>query len=281
MDFTKPGELANELKSFSPDVVFHAGSYYPHRNATPADILREQLTAFFHQCHAIEQAKPKVVVFTSTIGTIPGRADQNVADEKSMFIQVPEVSAYHFIKVQFERVFMNVFRNHPWIRAVIVNPGMVIAPDDPKPGEFNFLLRLVARKIPAIVNKPMLVVSGTDVGSGHICAALRGKHLERYILASDQMSLEEFFQQAHQYLSYIRLPSKVPLWLAMIFGRLSEWWATITHKKFPAIPQVPLYQMKYAGEYDFSKAQTELNYTPTPFLPELHRALDWARDQGH
>ena len=278
-DFNQAGELSRALEAFSPDVVFHGATYYPAKNATPKEAMQEQLSHFFRQCHEIAHAKPKVVVLTSSIGTIPGLPYGKLTDERSYFQDTPTDSAYHFMKVQFERIFINAFREHPEIRAVIVNPGMVIAPHDPKPKAFNFLLRIADRKVPAIVDGPMLAVSGTDVGNGHVLAALKGRHLERYLLGSEQFQLSEFFKRAHKHLNIIKMPSRVPLWMGMAAAELSEQWASLTRKKIPGITKVALYQMKYGGNYDFSKAQKQLGYSPVPFQPELEAALNWAKDE--
>jgi dihydroflavonol-4-reductase len=277
VDLNEPDKIQKALDAFKPDVIFHASAYYPNRNLVSKSEVQSHLTSFFRQCHEIESVKPECVVYTSTIGTIPKRSGMKVVNEQSSFLKPPKESMYHYIKVQFERIFSGTFRNHPSIRSIIVNPGMVIAPHDPKPYAFNFMKRLVSGSIPAVVNHNMLVISGPDVGMGHVWAALRGKQGNRYILGSDQMMLKEFFKSAYRYLHISKPIIQLPLSLAMSASTFSEWWAWLLRNPYPGIPKVPLYELKYAGKYSLTKSRQELGFHPTPFMPELHNTLDWAK----
>lgn len=122
-------------------------------------------------------------------------------------------------------------------------------------------LDYIHQKLPGLPNGGMTRINqvlAEDVGRGHLLAALKGKHGEKYILGGNNLFFRDFFQMFGELLGY-PMPRSVPSWLIGIVLNVQE--------KLYKNPQMTASEFKMAGlewTYSIEKAKKELGYHPHP-----------------
>jgi dihydroflavonol-4-reductase len=159
---------------------------------------------------------------------------------------------------------------------VMVYPGGVLGPDDPKPtGEY--IQNLIAGRMPATVFNDVLFpwVHVRDVAEVIVRAAEKeGNVGERYLAVAQNLTFGQINQMISE-ISGVCLPKlKMPDWLAMANATLLTLLADIVKK--PPLWGMAVGQMrtmKEGAEVDGSKAERELKITYTPIRVALEEAI--------
>jgi dihydroflavonol-4-reductase len=159
---------------------------------------------------------------------------------------------------------------------VMVYPGGVLGPDDPKPtGEY--IQNLIESRLPATVFEDVLFpwVHVRDVARIIVGAAeLEGNIGEKYLAVGQNLTFGQLNGMISD-ISGIALPRfKMPDLLAMANARLLTLLADIVKRPPPwgmAIDQIRT--MKEGAEADGSKAERELGITYTPIRVALEEAI--------
>lgn len=116
-----------------------------------------------------------------------------------------------------------------------------------------------------------------DVVQGHILAMQKGKNGERYILAGENLSFNDFFEEVRQSSGIDRLMIKMPttmMFAAVFFIRA---WSKMQGKQ-PKVDNNWVYRYFYDWGLSCEKARNELGYRPTPFRTALRETLDWLQN---
>lgn len=159
---------------------------------------------------------------------------------------------------------------------VVVYPGGVLGPDDPKPSG-EYVQNLINRRLPATIfeNVPFPWVHVRDVAEVIVRAAEKEGNIgEKYLVVAENLTFGQFNQMISE-ISGVALPRlRMPNWLVMGNAALLTLIADIVKK--PPLWGMALDQMrtmKEGGEVDGSKAERELGITYTPIRVALEEAI--------
>jgi len=225
------------------------------------------------------------IVYTSTVGCIalPKTTDGKIVstDETAPVSEEQMTNHYKRSKWRAECVALDLAKKG--LPVIVVNPSGPIGPRDVKPTPTGQLIvDFMNRKMPAYIDSGLNWVHVRDVAVGHILAAEKGCLGERYILgnADGNWTLEETFQVLAE-ISRVPAPKmKLPRWLALAAGHVSEGMACVTGKP-PRVPLAGVRMARYKMWFNPAKAIRELGLPQTLVKQAFAEAVAWFRANGY
>jgi dihydroflavonol-4-reductase len=213
------------------------------------------------------------VVHVSTVDAIglppPGR----VADETTDWPPGRIDTVYAITKREAEEAALSAA-----VDTVVVNPGFVIGPYDPKPSSGRLLRELLRAPVVFYPTRGgNNVVAVRDVVAGTLAALEQGRRGERYILGGENLTYRSLFERALRIIG--RRPPLLPLprAAAVLAGRALELTSRATGRE-PKLT-VSLARLAFADHYyDSSKAVRELGLPHSPIDAAIAEALAWLRE---
>jgi nucleoside-diphosphate-sugar epimerase len=164
---------------------------------------------------------------------------------------------------------------------VLLYPGVVYGPGDRTAG--NIVVNMIADHLrgafPGIIGPGDRLWSYSfvdDVAAAHVEALERGRRGERYLLAGENVTMNEFFRVLAEVAGVPPPRHHIPYAAAGALGWMLYAWAELT-----GLP--PLFTHEVVGvfrahwAYDSAKAERELGYRITPLRDGLRRTLEWLR----
>ena len=259
-------------------VVFHIAADYRLWAKEPSDLYRSNVEGTRNLLSAAREAGVERVVYTSTVGCIgippdqPGREDVEVHLEEM-------AGAYKRSKFQAEQVALEFAG--AGFPVVIVNPTAPVGDHDFRPTPTGkIVVDYLKGAMPAFVDTGLNLVDVQDTSEGHLLALERGQPGERYILGSENLTLEQILARLAG-ISGGKAPRwRIPYAVAYMVGLASTGWASVTGQE----PRAPLDAVKMARKKMFvslDKAKRELGFNPGPVDGALKRAVDWFRANGY
>jgi dihydroflavonol-4-reductase len=268
------------------DWCFHVAASYHlwMRNYAPMYAVNVEGTR--NVLEAAAAAGCRKIIYTSTVGCIglPMKKDGVTIPAAETDLVSPKDLAGHYkkSKYQAEAVAMELYRRRG-LPVVIVNPSAPVGPGDVKPTPTGqVIVDFLNRRLPAYLDTGLNWVHVRDVAIGHILAAEKGRHGQRYILGNEQGNWT--MRQTLAALGKIAgLPvpeRKIPYWLALLVARISESAAFFTGRA----PQATLAGVRMARHkmwFDPGKAIRELGLPQSPPEQAFADAVTWFRANGY
>lgn len=267
-------DVAKACKNVS--VIFHLAGKVSRDNADAVVMNRIHLEGTRLLCEAAKEAGVATMVLASSSGTIAVSEDEQIFDET--FPQPVDIIsrwAYYASKYYQERTALENF-NGDGQRLVILNPSLLLGPDDERLSSTKPVLDFLARKIPYCPSGGLSFVDVRDAATAFISALERGRHQEKYLLGAANMTFADFFGRLER-LSGISAPMlKVPKRLAMagsafISSVYSNW-----GKASPVAPN-EVEQAEHFWYFDSSKAEEELAFAPRDPQETLQDTITYLR----
>jgi dihydroflavonol-4-reductase len=227
----------------------------------------------------------KRIVYTSSVTTIgrprgaePHRPGKRPAREEDRYDLAPDPSPYFACKRMMEAA---VYRAaNEGLPVTIVNPTLVVDARDAHGTTARLLVPYARGRIPFYVSGGLNAIAGTDVGEGHVQAAIRGRTGQRYILGHESMTVGGFLGRVAE-VAGTRPPSlRVPLAIAEPLSLATELVAMLTGARWALLPTHGLRMSRFTPEVDASLAIRELGLPQTPIRAAIRRALDWYGEEG-
>lgn len=259
--------------------VFHLAAVYRFWAADPDLFYDVNVGGTMNVIRAVERAKCRRLVYTSTVGTIGVAEHGRPASEDSL--------------VRFDHLFGHYKRSkylaeHEVLRAgarglpvVLVHPTFPVGEGDSAPTPTGrTIVEFLNGRIPAYVDTALNVVHVDDVARGHVLAGQLGELGRSYVLGGENMSLRTMLATLAD-ICGLRAP-RVRLTPAMVLPivRGAEWFdAKVLHRE-PTLPSEPVRTATTRMEYDDSRARAELGYTSVPAREALLRAARWYVEHG-
>ena len=262
-----PSTVAEAMRGC--DVVFHAAGYYPTTSRDAARQVRRAQAQMEGVLLAFRQAKPDLLVYTSSLSTIgPPSEPGRLANENDVY-QLGSVPAPYFdIKLVMEQAVLESS-----LPAVVLCPTAIFGPGDVKPTSGRLLLNVARGRMPFYPDGQINVVDVRDVAAAHIAAVEGGRPGEGYITGGENMSFRQMLtivaRQAGRRPPWIRLPSRLVELTGMLGGQLG------------ILGSDMLQAIRYFRPLDTSKARTELGLTTRPFAETARDALAWFYEHGY
>ncbi|MBM3726257.1 MAG: NAD-dependent epimerase/dehydratase family protein [Acidobacteria bacterium] len=263
---------ACRLASEGCGLVFHVAADYRLWSPRPEELYRSNVDGTRNLCAAAVRAGVERVVYTSTVGTI-GVRNGLIASETSPVSLKAMTGHYKRSKYLAEQVALEFAAQG--LDLVVVNPTTPVGDRDVKPTPTGrIVVDFLAGRMPAFVDTGLNLVDVEDVARGHLLAAVRGRRSERYILGSENLTLQQILARLAA-LSGRRAPTvRIPHAVAYVAGAFSTLAAHLTGRP----PDVPLEGVRMARTkawVSHAKAAGELGYAPGPVDGALSRAVGW------
>jgi dihydroflavonol-4-reductase len=259
-------------------LLFHVAADYRLWTKNPADLYRSNVEGTRNVLNAAEHAGVDRVVYTSTVGCI-GMPKSRPGDEDAPISIDQMVGHYKHSKWLAEQVALEKARQG--LPVVIVNPTAPVGDHDWKPTPTGkIILDFLLGRLPAFVDTGLNLVDARDTALGHLLAAERGKAGERYILGSENLTLEQILGMLAVITGKKAPKIKLPYAVAYAAGVVTTGWANLTGKE----PLAPLEGVKMARKKMFvthAKAARDLGFSPGNPDVALRRAVSWFRQNGY
>jgi dihydroflavonol-4-reductase len=253
-------------------IVFHVAGDYRLWSRHPRELYDNNVEGTRHLLEAARAAGVERVVHTSTVGAI-GLVAGGLGDEDTPVTLADMDGDYKRSKFLAERVALEFARDGMDI--VIANPTAPMGDHDFKPTPTGQIIAsFLDGAMPAYIDTGLNVVDARDAAEGHWLACQRGRRGQRYILGSENLTLEEILRQlaaiTHRNPPRVRLP----YFLAWCAGASGNLWARLTGTP----PRISLESVRLARKkmwVSHAKAARELGYQPGPAAQALERAVAW------
>lgn len=254
-----PENVTEAVKDVS--VVFHLAGKVSRDNSDAALMNRIHLEGTRLLCEAAAVAGVQTMILASSSGTIAVSEDPQVIDES--FPQPVDIIsrwAYYSSKYYQERTALANFDGEGR-KLVIMNPTLLLGPGDERLSSTKVVLDFLGRKIPYCPSGGLSIVDTRDVATAFINAVEKGRHKEKYLLGSANMTFEEFFGRLERLSGVaapmIRVPKKLAVAGAGLIDSVFRSW-----KKTSPIQPEEVEQAEYFWYLDSSKAMDELGFQP-------------------
>jgi NAD+-dependent farnesol dehydrogenase len=164
---------------------------------------------------------------------------------------------------------------------VLLYPGVVYGPGDRTAG--NIVVNMIADHLrgafPGVIGPGDRLWSYAfveDVAAGHVGALERGRRGERYLLAGENVTMNDFFRVLAEASGVPPPRFHIPYAAASALGWMLYAWADLTGQP-PRLTHEVVGVFREHWAYTSAKAERELGYGRTPLREGLRRTLDWLR----
>ena len=268
-------DVAKACKNVS--AIFHLAGKVSRDNDDAAAMNKIHLEGTRLLCEAAVEAGIETLILASSSGTIAVSEDEQVFDET--FPQPVDLFsrwAYYASKYYQERTAIESFDGEGR-RLIIMNPSLLLGPDDERLSSTKPVLDFLGRKIPYCPGGGLNFVDARDAAAAFIAALEKGKHQEKYLLGAANMTFEQFFGRLSR-LSGVAAPAlKVPKKLAMagsgIISSIYKNWG----RPSPVAPN-EVEQAECFWYFDSTKAEEELGFEPRDPQETLQETIVYLRE---
>jgi dihydroflavonol-4-reductase len=276
-DLRDPASLERAVEGCG--VVFHVAADYRLWTREPEEMYRSNVEGTRAMLEAARRAGVERFVYTSTVGCIGANTPDGIEDERSEAFLSDMQGPYKRSKFLAEQVALEFAEDG--FPVVIVNPTAPVGDHDFKPTPTGkIIVDFVRGAIPAFVDTGLNVVDVRDVACGHLAACERGTPGERYILGSENMTLQQILETLAGILERKAPSVQIPYAVAYAAGVASTAWAEVTGKE----PRAPLDAVRMSKKKMWvrhEKAARDLGYSPGPAADALRRAVVWFQENGY
>ncbi|MBK8303564.1 MAG: NAD-dependent epimerase/dehydratase family protein [Pyrinomonadaceae bacterium] len=272
---TDRDDVAKAVKNVS--AIFHLAGKVSRDNDDAAAMNKVHLEGTRILCEAAKEAGVQTMVLASSSGTLAVSEDGQIVDETfPPPIEILTRWAYYASKYYQERASIENF-DGDGRKLVIMNPSLLLGPDDERLSSTKPVLDFLARKIPYTPSGGLNFVDARDAAAAFIAALEKGNHQEKYLLGAANMTFEQFFGRLER-LSDVAAPAlKVPKKLAMagssMISSIYKHWG----KTSPVAPN-EVEQAEYFWYFDSSKAVEELGFEPRDPQETLNDTIIYLRE---
>ena len=210
---TNKNDLVTACKNVS--AILHLAGKVSRDNDDAPAMNKVHLEGTRLLCEAAKEAGVTTMILASSSGTIAVSKEAQVLDESyPPPVEVFSCWAYYASKYYQERTALENF-DGDGRRLVILNPSLLLGPDDERLSSTKIVLDFLARKIPYSPGGGLNFVDARDVAAAFISALERGRHQEKYLLGAANMTFQEFFGRLERLTGVSAPMLKVPKKLAV------------------------------------------------------------------
>jgi nucleoside-diphosphate-sugar epimerase len=223
---------------------------------------------------AAREAKVGRVVVTGSFSAVGHRTD-GPSDESVPFNPFAWAMPYEKSKAGVE---------HECLKAVVEGQDVVVAtscaiigPNDFLPSRMGRVIRDFANgKFRAYIPGGFEFVAARDIVAGHLLAMEKGRTGQKYIIASEFKTTDQWMEMLEEVTGQKRPPFRIPAKVMMPFAHVSEF--MVTHffpKRSLRFTPGAVHVLAMHRHADISKAKTELGFMPTAIKDAVREAYEW------
>ena len=258
-------------------LIYHLAGKVSRDNNDAASMNKIHVEGTRILCEEAARSGVQTIVLASSSGTIAVSEDEQIFDET--FPQPVEIIsqwAYYASKYYQERAALENF-DGDGRKLVIMNPTLLLGPNDDRLSSTKIVLDFLARKIPYTPNGGLSIVNTRDAAAAFIAAAEKGGHQEKYLLGSANLTFSDFFGRLER-LSGVSAPMlKVPKKLAVSAASMIESVFKNWGKASPVVSK-EVEQAEHFWYFDSRKAEDELNFQPRDPQETLNDTINYLQE---
>ncbi len=272
---TSRDDVANAVKNVS--AIFHLAGKVSRDNDDAASMNRIHLEGTRILCEAAKEAGVGTMILASSSGTIAVSETDEVVDETyPQRVEIISRWAYYASKYYQERTAIENF-DGDGRRLVIMNPSLLLGPDDERLSSTKPVLDFLGRKIPYCPSGGLNFVDARDAAAAFIAALEKGKHQEKYLLGAANMTFAQFFGRLER-LSGVAAPAvKVPKKLAMAGSSMISSIYKNWGRTSPVAPN-EVEQAEHFWYFSSAKAEEQLGFAPRDPQETLQDTINYLRE---
>jgi dihydroflavonol-4-reductase len=257
--------------------IFHLAGKVSRDNNDAAVMNKVHVEGTRILCEAAKEAGVQTMVLASSSGTIAVSEDDEILDETyPQPIDLISQWAYYASKYYQERTALYNF-DGDGRKLVILNPTLLLGPDDERLSSTKVVLDFLAKKIPYCPSGGLSIVDARDAATAFINALDKGQHQEKYLLGAANITFAEFFGRLER-LSGVSSPMlKVPKKLAVGGSSLIESVFKNWGKTSPVAAK-EVEQAEHFWYFDSSKAREVLGFDPRDPQETLNDTISYLRE---
>ena len=275
-DLERAGELTPALRDCR--YLVHCAALYSFAPRDRKAMKRVNVAGTQTLLAAAHVAGVERAVVTSSSATVGPARDSRPAVESDWASQTG-ASSYHASKLAQERIAIS-----SRVPVVALLPTAPVGPGDRKPTPtggmiLDFMRGRMIAKPPA--GGGLNLVAVEDVARAHVTALRDGRAGERYLIGGENLSLDRIWELLAEVTGRPVPRARIPTALLYAIAYADEARCRIDPR---ARPFAPLEGVRMSSErmyVDCSKAETQLNFRPSPVRGALERAIAWFRDNGY
>lgn len=257
-------------------VVLHLAGKVSRNNDDAAVMNKIHVEGTRLLCEAAKIAGVQTMVLASSSGTIAVSEDPEEIDETyPQPVDVISRWAYYSSKYYQERTALENF-DGDGRKLVILNPTLLLGPGDERLSSTKVVLDFLGRKIPYCPSGGLSVVDNRDVAKAFINSIEKGRHKEKYLLGSGNMTFADFFGRLSRLSGIsppmLRVPKKIAVAGAGIIDSVFRNW----NKTSPIEPG-EVEQAEYFWYLNSAKAEEELGFVPRDTQETLQDTITYLR----
>lgn len=269
---TNRDDVANAVKNAT--AIFHLAGKVSRDNEDAMDMNNVHLAGTRLLCEAASEAGVKTIVLASSSGTIAVSETPEVFDETyPQPVDIITRWAYYASKYYQERAALQDF-DGDGRRLVIMNPSLLLGPDDERLSSTKPVLDFLGKKIPYSPSGGLSFVDARDAAAAFITALEKGKHQEKYLLGAANMTFEQFFGRLERLSGTaapsLRVPKKWAVAGSNLISSIYKNWG----KTSPVAPN-EVDQAEHFWYFDSAKAMEELGFAPRDPQETLNDTINY------
>ena len=262
------------IKAFrSAEIVYHLAGIVTISSGNDDFLYQVNVEGTKNVVNACLKNKVKRMVYVSSVHALKEPPHGTVIDETCDYNPECTRGSYDRSKALASlEVLKGVDKN---LDAVLVCPSGVIGPYDYRISQMGHLfINFMKGDLKAGVYGAYDFVDVRDVAKGIILACENGKCGESYVLAGEQISVQDLFLELEK-LTGIKAPSlKVPLWLVKAVSKISPLYYKVTGKE-PLFTTYSIEVINSNSKISSAKAYNELKYSSRPLKESIKDSVEW------
>lgn len=275
-DVTDADSLQAAFKN--TEYVFHLAGLIEYKKSARSLMEKVNVEGTRNVIHSvIKNNVSKLIHLSSVVAVGAGFTKNEILNEDSEYNVHHLDLGYFETKKKAEVLVLEAFQKK-LIDTVILNPSTIYGAGDARKGSRSTQVKVAKGKFPFYTNGGVNVVAVEDVVQGILSAWKKGRSGERYILSSENITIQKLFNliagAAKVEPPYLLMPN-FALHLLGTFGDIS--------RKFgvdKGLSQENAWTSTLFHWFDSTKAQNELDFKPRPAKVAIEHSVLWMKEHG-
>lgn len=275
-DVTDKNSLLENFKN--QEVIFHLAGAIGYKKSLRQLMDQVNVQGTQNVIETCEALKIPKLIHLSSVVAIGSSFKPEILNENSEYSIHNLNLGYFETKKKAEDLVIQAAKQNR-IQAVCVNPSTVYGFGDAKKGSRKNQVKVARHELAFYPSGGVNVVGVEDVIDGIILALKKGKNAERYILASENMTIKTLFENIAKAAAVQPPTLKIPNWFLHSLGMTGDLLNTFGIRA--NLSRENAYTASMFHWFDHSKAKNELGYNPQPATLAIENSVRWMHDHGY
>lgn len=275
-DVTDKASLQHSFRD--QEIIFHLAGVIAYKKADRTQMDKVNIGGTQNVVDVCAELEIPKLLHLSSVVAIGSSFKPEVQNEESPYTIARLNLGYFETKRKAEQIVLQAARENR-IQAVCVNPSTIYGFGDAKKGSRKTQIKVARGKFKFYTSGGVNVVAAEDVVEGIMLALKKGRNAERYILSSENMTIQNLFERISKF-AKVKPPNiLMPNWALHSLGFMGD---TASRLGFEMnLSQENAYTATLFHWFDCTKAQKELGFKPRAADSAIENSVRWMRDNGY